>query len=95
MIKDGFTWYWCKWHERWDTHCDQDCRARKKHQRAAADKHTTDVDQSPTKVEQSPTKVKSAKQRKNKTLSLAKALIAMSTGADGHDSISNSDDDSV
>jgi hypothetical protein len=80
MLKDGMTWYWCKWHKRWDTHRDQDsCRARKKYQQAEAEKNATNTDQSPTKV-------KSDK---------AKALIAMTTDADGHESISNSDDDSV
>ena len=48
-----------------------------------------------TNTDQSPTKVKSDKRSKNKALLLAKALIAMTTDADGHESISNSDDDSV
>jgi hypothetical protein len=84
MIKDGKTWYWCTWHKCWGTHLAADCDARKRHEAEKEDK-ATDTSH-PT-----PRKGKKDKRSKDKALSLAKALIAMTQSADGQESISDSD----
>jgi hypothetical protein len=81
MFKDGVTWHWCKWHKCWGRHPDAECLARLKHEKqVAADKFPT-----------TPRKVKKDNKSKNKALSLTKALIAMTNGDDGQESISDED----
>jgi hypothetical protein len=73
LVKDGKTWYWCKWHKCWGTHPDVDCEARKRHQQAEAD----NKDKASDKTHPTPRKGKKDKRSKDKALSLAKALIAI------------------
>jgi hypothetical protein len=87
MTKNGIVLYWCKWHKRWDTHLDADCKARKRHRQAEAEERDNNIDKShPT-----PTTGTSDKRSKAKALSLAKALIAMTTSTNGQESLSDSD----
>jgi hypothetical protein len=84
MSKDGVTYFWCSWDKRWGNHKTSKCYRKIVHDKEVAAE----------KAKSNPHKVKHKdKKGKAKALTLAKALIAMTEGADGEESIS--DDDST
>jgi hypothetical protein len=89
MVKDGKTWHWCKWHKCWGTHLEPECRVKQQHdKKLAASKAVDDKAHAP------PRKAKKDKKSKDKALSLAEALVAMTQSVDEQESISDSDSSS-
>ena len=79
MIKDGVTLYWCSFHKCWGNHKTVKCYKKQAHdQRIAEEK---------AKSTHSKSKHKD-KKGSSKTLTLARALVAMTDGADGEASFS-------
>ena len=82
MQKDGVTYHWCKFEKRWSNHITAKC-----YKKIAHDKRTA-AEQAKTHTRQGKHKDKKATA---KALTLAKALIAMTEGADGQESYSEDD----
>ena len=82
MTKDDRTLFWCSFEKRWGNHGTARCYKKRAHDKqVAADKaHST-----PSKGKQKD------KKDKAKALTLAKALIAINSGGDQQESISNDD----
>jgi hypothetical protein len=84
MSKDGVTYYWCSYDKRWGNHKTAKCyRKIANDKRVAAEKAKSNTHRGKHKD----------KKATAKALTLAKALIAMTEGADGEESYS--DDDST
>ena len=82
MIKDGITYHWCKFDKRWGNHKTEKCYKKiANDKRLAAEKARAQPHRGKHKD----------KKASAKALTLAKALIAMTEGADGQESYSEDD----